>query len=174
MNVTYAGSNQWDDHATNTVYFQIINVFILFVGLIYFLKNFIKQFFAERTKKYFELEERAKLLLHEAQKQLQQIQAQQTKLETTWDEQLMRAQVEAGELKKQLQQQADETVEHRLEEARLGLIAEQNQLIEKMKVALISEAIIGVEERLKAQLSEMDHKKLQADFSKAILKGLEK
>jgi F0F1-type ATP synthase membrane subunit b/b' len=161
-------SSGWDDHATHMLYFQLLNVTILFGALIYFLKDSAIEHFKKRAQDYHAEALRAQQLLKEAQWKLADLQSSLTKVETTWAESLSRAQAEAADLRNRLNQQSDQSTQRMIEDARRAIQVEQNNQYQKFISDLIKTATIQVEQKLKTQLSDEDHKRLQKSFNKSV------
>jgi F-type H+-transporting ATPase subunit b len=166
-NLVFAASG-WDEHATHMFYFQILNVAILFGALIYFLRDSTIAYFRRRAQAYHEEVLRARKSLKEAQSKLDELQSALTKVETTWAESLSRAQAEASELRNRLNQQSDQSTQRMIEDAKRAIQIEQNSRYQEFVAELIKAATGQVEQKLKTQLSDEDHKRLQKGFSKSL------
>lgn len=158
----------WNEHATKVVYYQLLNVAILVGAIIYFTKDALRDYFKSRAHKYYIESQKAQAQLKEAQQKLEELQTNLTKVETTWAESLSRAQAEAAELRDQLNRQADEATQRLLEEAKRAIQAEQNSLYQTIINDIVTRATAQVEQKLKTQLSDEDHKRLQKSFNESV------
>jgi len=168
QSVSAQAASGWDDHATTTMYFQILNITVLFGALIYFLKDSAREHFKTRALSYHAEAIKAQNMLKEAQNKLDQLQSELTKIETTWATSLSRAHADAVELRNQLNQQAQEATKRMILDAQRAIQAEQNGQYRGFIADLIKIATVQVEQRLKTQLSEEDHKRLQKNFGKSV------
>ena len=168
MGQSTQAASGWDEHATHLLYFQTLNVVILVGAIIYFLRGSVKEFFKSRAESYHAEALKAQAALKEAQAQLSELQANLTKVETTWAESLSRAQAEAVELKNRLNKQTQDLNLRLIEEAKKSLQIETNARNQKLVADLIQTSTALVEHRLKTQLSEEDHKRLQKSFNKSV------
>jgi len=158
----------WDGHATKMLYFQIVNVVVLLGAFIYFLKDPVREFFKSRANNYHLEAQKAQARLKEAQNKLEELQLSLTKIETTWAEALSRAQAEATELREKMNRQSDESTQRLLEDAKRAIQAEQHSLYQNIIADLVASATAQVEQKLKTQLSDEDHKRLQKNFNNSV------
>jgi len=169
--VQASGGEQGAGHdavPVKTMIYQSINVTILFAGLIYFLKNPIKNFFQEKKSLFLSASEKAQAARAAAEQEHVEIQVKLTKLESTADESISRARAEAADLKKQLIEEAH-TISKRIKSeaenaAKLEIEKAKNHLREQM----IIEAVKLTRNQLNTKVSSEDHKRLQGDFIESI------
>jgi len=166
-----SGGEQGSGHdaiPVQTLIYQTINVTILFAGLIYFLKNPIKNFFLDKKTLFLSASEKAQAARAAAEQEHIEIQVRLTKLESTTDESISRARAEAADLKKQLIEEAhiiSKRIKSEAESAaRLEIEKAKNHLREQM----IAESVKLTRTQLNTKVSSEDHKRLQGDFIESI------
>lgn len=162
------GAAGWDDHATKTAIYQLINVTILFGAVIYFMKDSVKEFFIKRNQDYKEAADLARTKLEKVQAEFSEIQSQLTRLETTWTESLARAQAEASDLKKQMLADTEVLSKRLLDEAQRGFDVEANRLNQKILLEVVESSKNRVIQDIKTRLSQEDHKRLQTRFHESV------
>jgi len=153
-----------DEATLKTIIYQCINVGALVIGLIYFLKAPVRQYFTDKKQSFMAAAEKAQAALKAAEHERMQIKVQLTKLESTADETMSRARAEAADLRHQMMAEAEEMSKRIRHEAEITARAE----VERAKVALreqmIREAIQMAEQSMKEKVSREDHQRLQGDF----------
>jgi F0F1-type ATP synthase membrane subunit b/b' len=162
------GASGWDDHSTHLFYFQFLNVFVLFGTLVYFLKNAARDFFKVRAEEYHSEALKAQMLLKQAQDQLNELQSNLTRVETTWSESLSRAEAEAVEMRSRLSKQAEDQAFRMVEDAKKAMLVEQTSLSQKRVEDLIVSVREQVEQKLQTDLSPQDHESLQKNFNHSL------
>jgi len=158
------GPASLDPHTLRTLIYQFINVALLVVGLVYFLKDGVRQFFQDKQKEFLAAEEKAQAAKQAAQAEHLAIQIKLTKLESTADENLSRAQAEASDLRNQMLKDAQEISERIRHEAKIAALHEVEKARESLRHQMIVEAAKLTEQNMKEKVSSDDHRRLQGDF----------
>ncbi|HEY8270054.1 MAG TPA: ATP synthase F0 subunit B, partial [Pseudobdellovibrionaceae bacterium] len=109
------------------VLYQVINVVILFGGLVYFLKGTIVKFYADRKANYLAAARKSQAARTEAEKQFIDIKHKLDQLQSSEDENISRAKAEATDLRHSLIKEAHEMA------LRIKTEAEQTAKIEIQK-----------------------------------------
>lgn len=153
---------------TKTILFQSINVTIMFIGLIYFLRKPVKDYFKSKKELYLSFAEKALALRSAAESEHQEIHVKLTKLESTSEESISRARAEAADLKKQLIMEA-QTISSRIKsEAENAAKVEIEKAKNMIRQELIKESVNMTRQQISTKVSEDDHKRLQGDFIDSI------
>ena len=146
------------------IMYQAINVFIIIVGLIYFLKDGIRKFFEDKKADFMSAADRAATAKKTAEHEREQIQVRLSKLESTADESVSRARAEAADMKKQLIADAEALSERIREEAERAAALEIEKAKAQLREMLIKEAVVATRAHLSAKVSTEDQQRLQSDF----------
>lgn len=150
----------------HSVYWQTLNLVILFGGLIYFIKDTLKKLFSDRQKTFVETAQKSKKAEEEAEKQLLDIKHKLDMLNSTKEESLARAKAEAVDHKKNLMQEAQTVAERIKKETKESVRLEGQRAFNQLKKQTIEESIAMSRKVLVTDIGAQDHQKLQNDFSK--------
>lgn len=146
------------------ILYQAINVLIIIVGLIYFLKDSVRKFFKDKKANYLSAAQKAETARRNAEQEHLQIQIRLSKLESSADESISRARAEAADMKKQLIADA-ETLSKRIRiEAEQAAQLEIERAKSQIREALIRESIKAAKTQFSSQVSNEDQLRLQSDF----------
>jgi F-type H+-transporting ATPase subunit b len=146
------------------VLYQVINVALLFGGLVYFLKDTIVSFYRERKANYLAAAQKSQAAREEAEKQFVDIKHKLDQLQNSEDESISRAKAEATDLRHSLVKEAQELA------VRIKNEAEQTAKIEIQKAQLhlreqlLKDSIQAAKMVLAKDISSADHQKLQSEF----------
>ncbi|GEM_PF-3571089 len=159
---------EWDNHATHLFTYQLINVTILIVALVYFLKKPIQEFLNQKSKAYLANAEVAKKSLALAQANLEESQKKLSQIEANWSESLMRAQAEAAEQREKLESLAQENAERALAEAKKAIEAEKNRLQNTM----IQEVVESISHKIDSEIATWNKENKNEKIGENIIRAL--
>lgn len=157
-----------DEKTLKTIIYQCINVGILLIALVYFLKDTVRQHFKDKQQAYLNAAEKAQAVRRQAEEQHAEIKAQLTKLETTADESISRARAEAADLKKQIVAEAQALSKRIKEEAETAARIEVDRARAQLRGQMIQQAAQMTEKHIKEKVSREELQKLQGDFIRNI------
>ena len=112
---------------------QALNLGILLVAIIFFIRKSIVEAFANRQKEYLERSERTKAALKEAEAALSEIKGKMSELESSEQKSLAIAKQEAEALKENMIKEAQAASEKIKRDAQLTLANEVNKAKDKFK-----------------------------------------
>jgi F-type H+-transporting ATPase subunit b len=149
---------------TKLITYQTINVIILVGGLIYFLRQPLRDYFKEKRASFLSAAKKAEAARKAAEDQRHQIQVRLNKLESTADESIARARAEAADMKKQLVAEAEAISKRIREEAQEAARLEVEKAKRNLRETLIKESLEVARNQLGTKVTAEDHKRLQSDF----------
>lgn len=160
------GDGHGDAHAvpTKVITYQTLNVIILVGGLIYFLRQPLRDYFREKRANFLSAASKAEAARKAAEAQRAQIQNRLDKLVTTADESIARARAEAADMKKQLVAEAESLSKRIREEAQESARLEVEKAKRQLRESLIKESLEIARTQLSTKVTAEDHKRLQTDF----------
>lgn len=147
-----------------TIGWQVFNLTILFAGLIYFIKDNVRTFFAGRKDTFVEQAKKSQAARAEAEKQYLEIQHKIEHLEATREESLSRAQAEAADLRKSLIKEAEEMAVRIRNEAQVTAKVETAKAKKELHEQFVRETVAAARGVLTKDIGAADHQKLQGDF----------
>lgn len=153
---------------TDAIFWQIVNLTVLFSVAGYFLWPKAVAYFRNRKLNFIELAEKSKNLRERAESELVKMKHDLDKLEGERENSLKKAQADALDLKESLMREAHQQSRKLKEETRLQLLADADRLNRQIKRDMINEALKQSRNLLKKDVSDGDHKKLQNDFGRAL------
>lgn len=146
------------------VFYQVINVLILFGGLFYFLKGTVVKLYADRKSNYLAAAQKSQSAKELAEKQLAEIKAKLNQLEATQDETISRAKAEANDMKLALVKEAQEIATRIKSEAELTAKLEVQKAQAQLREQLLKESLEAAKAVLSKDIGSADHQKLQSEF----------
>lgn len=146
------------------VTYQTINVVMMVAALIYFLREPVRKYFAEKKNLFLSSAQKAEAARKAAEDERQKIQVRLSKLESTADESVARARAEAADMKKQLIAEAEALSKRIREEAHESARLEVEKAKNHLREALIKEALEMAKAQVSSKLTADDHQRLQSDF----------
>ncbi len=160
------GEGHGDPHAipVKMIVYQTINIVILLGGAIYFLREPVRKFFKERQGAFVADARKAEDARNAAEQQRADIQLRLQKLESTADESISRAKVEAADMKKQLIAEADAISKRIREEAEEAARIEVEKAKGQLRDTLIQESLKMARSQITTKVTPEDHQRLQSDF----------
>lgn len=144
--------------------FQVVNVTILVVGLVYFTKDAARKYFAERHQVFVAAAQKAQAARSQAEAEHTEIQVKLSKLESTAAESISRAKAEAAELKHQLVAEAEAASKKIKTEAEQAARLEIERAKNHLREQLIQDAVVAARAQLSQKVSSDDHQRLQGEF----------
>lgn len=159
------GHGESHDHFPwDFVGYQVVNVTILIVGLVYFTKDAAKKYFAERHHVFVVAAEKAQAARSQAEQEHAEVQVKLSKLESTAAESISRAKAEAAELKHQLVAEAEAASKKMKTEAEQAARLEIERAKNHLREQLIQDAVAAARTQLSQKVSSDDHQRLQGEF----------
>ncbi len=164
----FAAGGGAHDGIPSTVIYQAINLTILFSGIIYFAKDGVKQFFADRKTQYLDAAKKSAAAREEAEKQFQDIKAKIDHLNATYASSIAQAKANAAELKEQMTADANALAKRIKDEAELTVRLEVERAQAQLKQQLLKDSVDAARMVLAKDVNSADHAALQSQFSKNI------
>ena len=147
-----------------TIFYQALNVSMMFGGLFYFLKDGVKAHFQGKKQEFLSAFEKADSARKSAEAEKLQIEVKLSKLDSTLDETIQRARKEAAEMKLQIIQDAKEIAKRIRDEAAQSVQTEIVKAKNQLRDYLVRESIQGARKQLGTKVSTEDHQRLQSEF----------
>lgn len=152
------------DATIKTIIYQVINVGLLVVGLVYFTRAAVRTALESRKKAYLEATEKAQTALRKAEDERKDLQDKIAKLEATRRETIARAEAEAADLRKTIIEEAKQIAAHAKKEAEESSRNEVAKAQRQIREFMIEQARLTAEKQLKSGISQEDHQKLTGKF----------
>ena len=152
------------DEVVKTIIYQTINVVALVIGLIYFVRAAIRNYFQNRNKNYLDAAQKATHALRLAEESHLEIKLRLSKLKENKEESLARARAEANDLKKAILDEAHQLSKTIRHEAEQTAKREVEKAKNEIKNIMIQEARNIAEESLKTGISKEEHARLTGGF----------
>lgn len=147
------------------VFWQVFNLTILFGGMIYFLRQPVKNFFAQRRTDFVDAANKSQAARLEAEKQFADIKNKLQLLESTRTESFARAEAEAADMRRQMIKDAEEIAQRVRHEAETTAQIEVQKARTELREAFVKEAVDAARTVLTKDIGSQDHQKLQNDFA---------
>jgi F-type H+-transporting ATPase subunit b len=157
-----------DAHAQHVLLFQFINVSILIVGLIYFLRKPLREMFAEKKTSFLAAAEKSQELQKRAADEFNKVQAELNKLNSTATDSIERAKKEAAELKKTMITDATATAKKIKEDSENSARLEVERAKKNVRDSMIDEAFKLADAHVQKTITSEDHVRLNKEFVKNI------
>ena len=160
-----------DQHATGhptglpaSVVYQGIN-FLIFAGLGYFfLRKPIRNFFGGRREKYHAAQNRAEAARRDAEAKKREIADKLRNLELSSQQTLTQAKAEADALSARILQEAGDLSKNLREEANRTAQAEINRAKDQLRDELLSQSVALSKTVLRDKMADSDQRRLQTEF----------
>ncbi len=149
---------------TKKILYQAINFILLIGGMIYFLREPLKKYFHEKRADYLTAATKAEAARKAAENERMEMQVRLTKLESTADESIAQARIEAAEMKKQLIAEAEILSERIRKEAEIAAKFESERAKNHLREELIKDSLEMAKSQLQSKVTADDHKRLQSEF----------
>lgn len=147
-----------------TIIYQVINVGAIVAGLIYFLKDGVREAFKERQATYLVAAQKAEAARKAAEAERSEMAQRLSHLENTASESITRARAEAVDMKKQIITEAENLSRRLKEDAAQTAQAEVMRAKKEIRESLIKQATEAAKEQIEHQVSAADHERLQSNF----------
>jgi F-type H+-transporting ATPase subunit b len=166
-----SGEHHEEGIPVKLITYQFINVGLIAIGLIYFLREGIKKTFLERRAGYLVAAEKAETARKLAENERSNMEHRLTNLEETAAERIARARAEAADLKKQLIQEAEALSQRLKVESEQSAKAEIAKAKKEIREEIIRQAMEMTRTHIEKQVSPEDHVRLQNNFIQNIQVG---
>jgi F-type H+-transporting ATPase subunit b len=147
-----------------TISYQALNVGMIVIGLVYFLRKNIQAFFKDKNTTYRAAAEKAENTRKAAERERQEMQVRLQKLEGSTEESIARARAEAADLRKQLVADAEAASKRIKEEAKASAELEVTKAKNQLRDYLIRQSLEATRGQLANKITAEDHQRLQSDF----------
>jgi F-type H+-transporting ATPase subunit b len=144
--------------------YQCLNVGIMVIALIYFLRAGVAQYFKDKRKNYLAAAERSLQAKQAAERERAQIQEKLGKLEASVDESIARARAEAADLRQNLLAEAEGLSRRLREEANKSAHMEIERAKTHLREQIIKDSINTARAQLSTKVSPEEHQRLQGEF----------
>lgn len=149
---------------TKTILFQILNLSVLIIGIVYFTKNAVKNAFSERKKTYIIAAEKSKEARDSAEKQFNLVKEKIEHLEASKEKDIQLAKEQAEQLKKQMNQEALAVSEKIKADVQLTVKIELQKAKESLRQELIKESYAIALKVISKDIGNADQERLQNEF----------
>lgn len=146
------------------VLYQLINLIILFSGIIYFTKDAIVSFFGGRKAAYLEAAQKSALAREQAEREFADIKYKLSQLEITRSESLEKAKAHGEEIKKTSLTEAGELSRRIRDDAALTAKLEVERAQKELRLQLLRDSMENARMVLTKDIGSSDQQKLQKDF----------
>lgn len=146
------------------IFFQVLNLAVIFIVGIFVLKKSTKEFFYNRCHQFKELAIKASQVRRDAERALEDIQSKIHQLEVDRDSSISRAKQESLQLNSQMVNEASQIVKRISDEANAVVQVNYQKALNKIKEEMLSESLIEAREMLSKDIGPQDHHKLQMEF----------
>lgn len=156
------------DGVPTVVYWQLLNLAILFSGMYYFLKDKIPAHFSQLKKDFLEASERSKKFEKENESLYLGIKTKYEALVSGEKDSLERAKSESKIQVAQMISEAQVVAERLKRESREALRTEGLRTAKEIKLRAVVQSIQSAKSILEKDIAQQDHLKLQSDFANKI------
>lgn len=146
------------------VFQQAFNVAIVLGILIYFLRQPIKDFFANQRTQYLDIAEKTLAAKKAAEHDFDKIKAELVRIETNASENLSRAEAEAADLRNQMIKEAEEIAKRIQIDAQNSARLEADKAVARLRDELLIEGLALAKKQLSSDVSANDHQRLNDEF----------
>jgi F-type H+-transporting ATPase subunit b len=158
------GEAELDEHTIHTIIYQCINVAMIAVGLVYFLRKPVREYFQGKHNSYVHAAEKAMAAQRRAEEERMHVEVQLAKLESTHQESIERAKAEAADLRNALIQEAREFSKRLQQETQAAAQLEIEKAKQALRQQIIQESFVLAQSQIKTAVSSEDHARLNKDF----------
>ncbi len=162
------GAEHHAEGVPKVVLYQFINVAILVVGLFYYAKDPIIQFFSNKHSSYILAAQKSAAAREQAEKQFLEIKNKIDHLAKNEADSLARARAHAEEMKQQILAEAKEVSARIQADAQMTVQLETKKAERELREQLLKDAVQAAHLVLAKDIGSQDHQKLQGDFTKSI------
>jgi F-type H+-transporting ATPase subunit b len=150
------------------VTYQAINVAIIVIGLIYFLRGPLRAHFKTRKEMFLSAATKAEEALKQAEQERSHIELKLAKLEGSTKESIQKAKLEAQDMRAAMLKEAESISKRIKEEAEAAAKFEVLKAKNQLRKELIDDSIKSAREQLTTKVSNEDHERLQNNFVEQI------
>lgn len=150
------------------VMWQALNVGILIIGLIYFLRKPVREFFAGQKAAYLDASAKTLAARTAAENDLKHIRAELNRIETTAAESVARARAESSDLKRQMVTEAESTAQRLRMDAETSAKLEVQRAVVSLRAELLQEAVAAARQQMSKGVTQEDHVRLNQEFIRNI------
>lgn len=168
LNVALAAPAHGHGPDWTMVGWQTLNVGLLVVGLVFFLRKPVKEFFAAQKAAYVEAAAKTQAARTSAENELKHIRAELNRIETTAAESIARARAESAELRRQLVGDAEAAAARLRGDAETSAKLEVNRAIARLRAELLQDAVAAARQQMSAGVTQEDHQRLNKEFIRNI------
>ncbi len=151
-----------------TIVSQAVNLGLLVLLLVYLTRKTVARIFRERKQMYLDLVEKADAAKNEAEKNRREIAQRLQELESTPEQAINQARVEAEEMHKKVLDDARELAKKTREESERAAQFELERAKIELREELLSTAVEAARKILRDQVGGPEQKKLQSEFVEKI------
>jgi F-type H+-transporting ATPase subunit b len=144
--------------------YQCLNVGIMVIALVYFLREGTVKFFKDKRASYLAAAEKSQQAKKQAEQERSEIQARLNKLENSADESIARARAEATDMKKALIAEADAISKRVQDEAQNSVHMEIERAKNQLRDQIVKDSIAVARAQLSSKVSPEEHQRLQGEF----------
>lgn len=144
--------------------YQCLNVGIMVVALVYFLREGTVKFFKDKRAAYLAAAAKSQQAKKQAEQERSEIQARLNKLESSADESIARARAEATDMRKALIAEAEALSKRLHEDAERSVHAEVERAKNHLREQVVKDSIAAARTQLSSKVSPEEHQRLQGEF----------
>jgi F-type H+-transporting ATPase subunit b len=148
----------------SVVFYQLINVLILFGGIYWKLRHQVVSFFNEKRKKYLEEQEKAQKALIAAEHEHHEVKTRLDKLKNNRLDTISKAKADANDLHRQILADAGAMAKKLENEAELAAKIELQRAKNELRETLLKEAFELSHRDIAVKTTTDDQKRLQREF----------
>lgn len=146
------------------VFYQAINVLIIFISGIYFGRQKVIGFFDTKKAEFLQAQDKAQSSLRQAEQEHQEVKTRLDKLKLTKNEAISKAKSDANDMKDQMIQDATALAAKIKSEAQMAAKIEVERAKFQLKEQAVKEAFELSKRDLTSKATSDDQRKLQEDF----------
>jgi len=150
------------------VMYQAINVGIIVIGLVYFLRQPVKDFFAGQKAAYLDAAAKTQAARLAAENELKTIRAELARIESSAAESVSRARAESADLRNQMIKDAEVTAARIKADAETSARLEANRAVARLRTELVQDAVAMARQQMSAGVTQEDHQRLNKEFIRNI------
>lgn len=160
----FAAGGAHDNEIPKVTIYQVINLVILFAGIIYYTKDSVVALFNSRKTTYIEAANKAAAAREQAEKDFADIKAKLESLDKDKEANLQKAKQQAEDLKKQIQQESQNLSNKIKADAELTVKLETERAQRELRTQLLKDSVEAARVVLTKDISAADQDKLQKEF----------
>lgn len=161
---TGAGHHDAEHGIPRVVFYQAINVLIIFISGIFFGRQKIIGFFDGKRTEFLQAQNKAQYTLRQAEQEHQEVKTRLDKLKLTKSETISKAKSDANDMKAQMIQDAATLAAKIKAEAQMSAKIEVERAKFQLKEQAVKEAFELSKRDLTSKATSDDQRKLQEDF----------